>query len=303
VGLLVAGCATYTPSPSPLSEIYKARDAIAAAKQAGAAERFPNEFVALEKRYKQTRLTYYSCQETKARVMAQELAADANALAAKRIEVPKPTPAPPAAPANHPPQARLKASVEGNVKALLTFYATDSSDPDGDKLTYHWDFGDGKTASFTFPVATHRYAKPGNYTVQLLVDDGRGGSDTTTVLVTIVSRQVILGDVLFDVDSARLKPEAEQVLANVLRLMQDDPTLRAEIVGHTDSTASNEYNMRLSQRRAQAVRDYLEAKGIPITRIRLDWKGETQPVASNDTPEGRAQNRRVEITLRPLPVQ
>ena len=72
-----------------------------------------------------------------------------------------------------------------------------------------------------------------------------------------------------------------------------------QVIGHTDSTGEAAYNLQLSQRRAQAVANILIAGGVPAQRIAAGGQGETQPVASNDTAAGRAQNRRVEIIIRP----
>jgi outer membrane protein OmpA-like peptidoglycan-associated protein len=270
-----------------------------ASKKAGAADRFPEEFADLEKRYHLTRGTFYACQEDKALGMAQALIADFNALASKRAEVAMPPPPPPP-PANQSPLARFKAPSEGDVGISLTFDATASSDPDGDKLTYKWDFGDGERSSFTSPVATHRYAKVGNYNAWLVVDDGRGGTDTASSLVQVVSRQVIHSDVLFDIDKAVLKPQGEQILADIVQQMQDNSSYQAVLVGHTDSTGTAEHNMGLSKRRAEAVSDFLTARRIDAQRITTEWKGETEPTAPNTTRQGRAQNRRTEITLNPM---
>ncbi len=77
--------------------------------------------------------------------------------------------------------------------------------------------------------------------------------------------------------------------------MKDNSSFVAEIVGHTDSTGSQTYNMGLSQRRAETVRDFLTGRGIAAERLTTEWKGETQPVASNSTKEGQAKNRRTEM--------
>jgi outer membrane protein OmpA-like peptidoglycan-associated protein len=300
VGLFATGCATLAPQDPPaLTAIHQANDAMLASKKAGAADRFPDEFADLEKRYQLTRGTFYACQEDKALGMAQALIADFNALASKRVMVAKPPPPPP--PANQSPLALFKAPSEGDVGISLTFDASASSDPDGDTLTYKWDFGDGEMASFTSPIATHRYAKVGNYNARLVVDDGRGGTDTASSLVQVVSRQVIQSDVLFDIDKAILKPQGEQVLADIVQQMQDNSSYQAELVGHTDSTGTAKHNMGLSQRRAETVRDFLTARGISAQRITTDWKGETEPTAPNTTREGRKKNRRTEITLNPMP--
>jgi outer membrane protein OmpA-like peptidoglycan-associated protein len=115
--------------------------------------------------------------------------------------------------------------------------------------------------------------------------------------------QETVGRTHFDFDKATLKPTAQQELASVLQELQENPTLRAELVGHTDATGSEAYNLGLSKRRVEAVRNFLVAKGIAANRFQLAWKGEGEPIAPNTTKEGQAQNRRVEITLRPLPVQ
>jgi outer membrane protein OmpA-like peptidoglycan-associated protein len=210
------------------------------------------------------------------------------------------------APANRPPRARIAAPAEGEVNVALALSAAASSDPDGDNLTYAWDFGDGTTASLAAPTTTHQYARAANYTVRLTVDDGRGGTDTTTATVAVIRRLVLQekkGQVFFDFDKAALKPAAQQELASVVQELQENPTLRAELVGHADATGSEAYNLGLSKRRAEAVRNFLVSKGIAVARLQLAWRGEQEPLAPNTTEDGRAQNRRVEITIRPMPVQ
>jgi outer membrane protein OmpA-like peptidoglycan-associated protein len=293
--LLAAGCAIR--EPQAITDIGQARDAIAAARQAGAAERYPEEFAALEKRFLETRGVYYACRDDEASRLARALVADANALATKRPVVAPP----PAPPANRPPKAMVNCPAEAEVNTLVTFDASGSSDPEGNPLTYKWDFGDGTTSSFTFPNATHRYAKAGSFTVRLTVEDGRGGSDSTTCTVAVV-RKVVLSEkeqVLFDFDKADLKPAGQKIIAEVVQEMKENPQLRAHLVGHADSVGSDQYNMGLSKRRAESVRNAMVRMGVPAANITVDWKGESQPVASNATREGRAQNRRVEITERP----
>lgn len=111
--------------------------------------------------------------------------------------------------------------------------------------------------------------------------------------------QVITLDnsVLFEVGKSELLPNARQRLkqvADVLQ-MQEDRTITIE--GHTDSQGSNSLNERLSEKRAESVKDYLVSRGIDSSRVRTVGFGEERPIASNDSPEGRAMNRRVEIVL------
>lgn len=298
-GFFIAGCVEQ--EPPALTQLYSARDAIASAEKAGARERFPDDFASLEQRYLEARGVFYACQDARALELGQALLADANALAARPVAAP-----PPPTPANQPPLAVLAPMSEGQVDELLRFDASGSSDPDGDALTYTWDFGDGTTADFTFPIATHRYSAPGNYLARVTVNDGKGGSDTASATVPVV-RRVMLQEteeqVFFDFDKANLKPAGQEALAIVVQEMQANPQLIAEIVGHADSTGSESYNMGLSQRRAEAVGNHLTQQGIDASRLRLSWQGETQPIAPNTTKEGRAQNRRAEVTVRLLPAQ
>jgi OOP family OmpA-OmpF porin len=99
----------------------------------------------------------------------------------------------------------------------------------------------------------------------------------------------------FDFNRATLKPAGRQVVAEAARVLREKPDLHVSVEGHTDSVGSDAYNMRLSERRASAVRDALVSEGVDASRITVKGWGETKPIASNDTAEGRAQNRRVEI--------
>ena len=99
--------------------------------------------------------------------------------------------------------------------------------------------------------------------------------------------------VFFDNDSATIKPESYPDLDRAVQLLQTNDRLNATIEGHTDSNGSDAYNLRLSQRRADAVRQYLVDKGVNASRLAAVGRGESQPIADNATTEGRAQNRRV----------
>ena len=104
------------------------------------------------------------------------------------------------------------------------------------------------------------------------------------------------GQVLFASGKSEMLPTAQKRLDDVIAALKDDPR-SITIVGHTDSVGSDEKNMMLSQRRADAVRTYLTTHGIPEDRVTAQGMGETQPIADNKTAEGRANNRRVEIIL------
>ena len=102
--------------------------------------------------------------------------------------------------------------------------------------------------------------------------------------------------ILFDVNSANIQPESYGVLRQIALAMQESTDMKLNIIGHTDSDGSDGDNMNLSQQRAQAVKNSLaEDFGIAAERLTVEGKGESQPVAENETPEGKAANRRVEF--------
>jgi outer membrane protein OmpA-like peptidoglycan-associated protein len=108
---------------------------------------------------------------------------------------------------------------------------------------------------------------------------------------------VNMSDVLFDLNRATLKPGAQLRLAKVAGIIQAYPDLRLQIEGFTDSTGSADYNQKLSEKRAQAVRDFLVSQGVSQEYITAQGLGEENPVASNDTAAGRQMNRRVDLVV------
>lgn len=105
----------------------------------------------------------------------------------------------------------------------------------------------------------------------------------------------VLSDVNFDTDKSDIKPAFAARLDEVAEVLSQNPGLNIEIQGHTDNVASAAYNQKLSERRSAAVKAYLVDKGIAAERMTAEGFGLTQPIASNDTDEGRAKNRRVQL--------
>lgn len=104
-------------------------------------------------------------------------------------------------------------------------------------------------------------------------------------------------DALFDFDSAKIRPDAIPILDKAVAWLNEFPTVKGVIEGHTDSRGSEEYNQGLSERRAKAVYDYLVDKGINKFRLTYKGYGESRPVATNETDEGRQLNRRIVLVL------
>jgi outer membrane protein OmpA-like peptidoglycan-associated protein len=127
--------------------------------------------------------------------------------------------------------------------------------------------------------------------------------DRTGVSVTRIGDNITLnmpGNITFATDSADLNASFYEVLGSVSLVLNEFEQTVIEIAGHTDSTGSDAYNQSLSERRASSVAAYLRTRQILPDRIITVGMGEGRPVASNDTPDGRQQNRRVELTLVPL---
>lgn len=125
----------------------------------------------------------------------------------------------------------------------------------------------------------------------------------TGVSVTRDGNNIILnmpGNVTFDVDSSNIRTDFQEVLDSVALVMEEYEKTLIEVAGHTDSTGSADYNQALSERRAQSVANYLRGQGVQQQRFLVIGHGESQPIASNDSEQGRRQNRRVELTLVPL---
>jgi OOP family OmpA-OmpF porin len=108
---------------------------------------------------------------------------------------------------------------------------------------------------------------------------------------------LILEGVNFAFDSAKLTSESEAILDQAVKALKDASTVTVRVEGHTDSVGSEQYNLRLSQRRAEAVVEYLVSQGVEPGRVEPAGYGESQPTASNATEEGRHKNRRVEFEV------
>jgi outer membrane protein OmpA-like peptidoglycan-associated protein len=121
-----------------------------------------------------------------------------------------------------------------------------------------------------------------------------GAPDTRNQLIT--KGRFSTSGILFDVNSDKIKAESHACIKEIATVLKENPGVKVAIVGHTDSDGDEAKNLDLSKRRALAVKNYLKDQfGVDITNVRTDGKGEGEPMAANTTPEGKAQNRRVEF--------
>ena len=125
----------------------------------------------------------------------------------------------------------------------------------------------------------------------------------TGVSVTRVGDSIVLnmpGNITFATDSSNISADFYQVLDSVALVINEFEKTYVDVIGHTDSTGRAEYNQQLSVARASSVARYLESQKVVPQRINTQGMGQNAPIASNETPEGRALNRRVEIRLTPI---
>ena len=113
----------------------------------------------------------------------------------------------------------------------------------------------------------------------------------------VIEKITLDTDTYFDFDKAELKPDGERKLEVIASRLQEMKLEVMVAVGHADATGKADYNENLSRRRAEAVKMFFESRGFSADRIHIDGKGESQPVASNATRDGRAKNRRVEVEV------
>jgi len=146
-----------------------------------------------------------------------------------------------------------------------------------------------------------RQVCPTSTTQYTVTVSGGGGSQTAAVTVSVTPRKVMVlpAVALFDFDKAELKPSGKKKIEEYREQVRAEMSQasKVKIIGHTDSRGSDEYNMKLSVRRAEAVRDYLIAIGVDASKLEVSGMGETMPVADNGTEEGRQKNRRVEVEV------
>jgi outer membrane protein OmpA-like peptidoglycan-associated protein len=201
--------------------------------------------------------------------------------------------------AKNPPTARCTATPSSGAPPLAVDFRSIGTSDAGIK-SYSWDFGDGTKSTEQNPH--HTYTTAGNYNATCSVTDnnnltGTGSAPVSVAAAAAAKKQIVLRGINFDFDKSNIKPEAEPVLDAAVEVLKENPGVNIRVAGYTDSTGPDAYNQGLSERRAKSVRDYLVAHGIEASRLTAVGFGEADPVASNDTKDGRAQNRRVTLDV------
>jgi outer membrane protein OmpA-like peptidoglycan-associated protein/opacity protein-like surface antigen len=167
--------------------------------------------------------------------------------------------------------------------------------------TYSWDIGDGGSSSEQNP--SHLIESAGSFTANVTVTDSKGNIGQNRVSYTISEAEfiptpekpLILKGVNFESDKAILLESSKDILDRVAVSLIEHPNVKVEVAGHCDAQNSDAHNLKLSDARAKTVRDYLIRKGVKAEQLEAKGYGESEPIASNDTAAGRAENRRVEL--------
>lgn len=147
-------------------------------------------------------------------------------------------------------------------------------------------------------TANHFFSMSENLNLDSMVQAGYTEIHKDLFLVPIeIGQTVRLNNVFFDFDKWELRKESFVELDRVVKLLAENPAIEIELSAHTDSKGSDDYNYKLSDNRARSVMEYLITKGIAASRLRSQGYGETKPLSSNDTDDGRQLNRRVEFTI------
>ena len=286
VGGLI-GCATTFTVP----ELTKADQALEAARQAGKDKECPTEFNAAAKVVEEAHAVCTFCHRDEAIAKANRAIAMINALCPKKpVAKVAPAPAPPPPPAAPAPMVSISAD-PGSVKQ-------------GQCATLSWSTSNASSASINQGLGSvdtngSRKVCPTDTTQYTISASGDGGTRdaSTTVSVTrkVIDKMTI--HVNFDFDKSVVRKADDADLQKAIDFIKKYPRSNISLVGYTDSVGTHEYNLKLSMRRAAAVKDYLASHGIDGSRIETSGRGKADPIADNKTAKGRFENRRVEVQI------
>ncbi len=277
----LVGCTTQYPP-----ELVSADKAIAAAKQAGKDKECPELFAAAEKLKNDAYAVCKPCDDEKAIALAKEALKKTAALCP-----PKPTPAPVPVKAPPPPVAVSLAAGPASVNkgecATLTWASVNAS-------SVSIDQGIGKV-----DPSGSRKVCPDKTTTYGVTATGEGGTRDASATVTVgaAAPDRLTLHVNFDTNLATWKKVDDAEAQKAVAFVKNHPNSKFSVDGYTDSTGSKAFNQALSEKRAAAVKDHLVKNGIDAARIRSAGHGDANPVADNSTAKGRAENRRVDISI------
>ena len=289
--LLVGGLIGCASTPFTVPELTAADQALAAARQAGKDRDCPNEYNAAAKLVEEAHAVCTFCKRDEAIAKANRAMAMIKALCPpKPATKAAPAPAPPPPPAAPAPAVSISAD-PGSVNQ-------------GQCATLSWSTSNASSASINQGLGSvdtngSRRVCPNDTTQYTITASGDGGTRdaSTTVAVhrKVLDKMTI--HVNFDFDKSTIRKADDADLQKAIDFIKKYPGSKVSLVGYTDSIGTPQYNQKLSERRAAAVKNYLAAHGVDASRIEASGRGENDPIADNKTDKGRFENRRVEITI------
>jgi peptidoglycan-associated lipoprotein len=267
-----------------------ANNAVEAARSAGKDKECPKEFSAAENLKNEAYRICKPCDTAKAIELANQATAQVAALCPAK---PAPPPAAAPAPAPKPVAPAATASIS----------ASPTSVQKGQCSTLTWSSSNATSAMLDPGIGSvstngSKQVCPDSTTLYRLgvSGDGASGSASTTVTVTHVVDKLAL-HVNFDFNKATIRKGEDAELQKAVAFIKKYPGSEVSLVGYTDSIGSDAYNLKLSEKRAQAVKDYLASHGIDGSKISASGRGKADPIGNNKTEKGRAENRRVEVQI------
>jgi OmpA-OmpF porin, OOP family len=286
-----AGCAgrEYAPKRGIMyyhKELPAADRAVEAARAAGKDKACPAEFQAAEKSRNEAYEIYWSCRTQEAIAKANEATGLANALCPKKVEAPKPAPVvvPP------PPPLAPTASISANPAYVYAGQCTTLSWSTQNAAEAMIDPGVGNVEQ----TGSKQVCPEDNTQYTITAKNAGGGSVTASTTVPVYKRTTL--HINFDTNKAAIRKADHPELQKAIDFVKMYPDTKISAVGYTDSRGDEKYNLKLSQRRADAVKKYLVDSGnVKADMITAEGRGEADPVGDNKTKEGQFQNRRVEI--------
>ena len=283
---VLVGCAGLEVLPDGRwvpKELPAAGRAVEAAKKAGKDKECPEEFKAVEKLKNDAWPVWQSCRTKEAIAMANEAASRAAALCPKKEPAPAPAPRP-------SPSVSLSSSP--------------STVPEGQCASLTWSSSNASSVSIDQGIGAvessgSRRVCPDRTTLYTISAVGEGESRSASATVTVNPRVVdrLTLHVNFDFNKATVRRPDDADLQKAIDFVRKYSGYKISLVGYTDNIGSDAYNLRLSEKRAEAVKDYLLKHGVDAGRIQTSGRGKAEPVADNSTEKGRFENRRVEILV------
>ncbi|HEX9872554.1 MAG TPA: OmpA family protein, partial [Candidatus Tectomicrobia bacterium] len=252
--------------------------AVEAARKAGKDKECPEEFKAVAKMKDAAYETYWACRTNEAIAMANDAASRANALCPKKVAALAPT---------------------------VSLSASPASIQQGQCATLTWSSANASSASIDQGVGSvgpkgSRQVCPRTTTQYTIAAAGEGGSRSASTTVTVAAKVIdrLTLHVNFDFDKATIRNADIAELRKAVDFVKKYQGYKVSIEGHTDNIGSEQYNQRLSERRAAAVKEYVLKQGVADgARIKTKGYGKSKPIADNSTEKGRFENRRVEILI------